>query len=192
MLFAFFCICITPSVAQATTITSCTFDKKPYYPGQTGFLAVTLYNDQNGKIRVTVLTATINYYYNDEVSYQQTFISNASLPVQIQSGYNQTLYIPFSLPTNIAPGCTQLSVEITAQLYNNNTNSWYGGQYPSYQPTLYIESPYKPQVAALQATNDTTTIMMYMLAFTTILFAGATAFFYFVARRIRNVTQSSA
>ena len=120
--FAFFCACIIPSVAQATTITPCIFDEKPYYPGQTGFLAVTLYNDQNGKSRITVLAATINYYCDDQVSYPQTFIPNATLSVQIQSGYNQTLYVPFSLPTNIAPGCTKLSVETTAQLYNN-TNS---------------------------------------------------------------------
>ena len=192
VLLAFFCVAIIPSVAQATTITSCTFDKKPYYPGQTGYIAVTLYNDQDSKIRITDLTAAINYYYDNEVSYQQTFFTNATLPVQIQSGTSQTLYVPFSLPTNIAPGCTQMSVETTAQLYNNNTGSWYEGQYPSYQPTLYIESPYKPQLADLQATNNTTTIMMYLLAVTTILFAGATTFFYLVARRIRNVTQNSA
>jgi hypothetical protein len=34
--------------------------------------------------------------------------------------------------------------------------------------------------------------MMYLLAFTTVLFAGATAFFYLVARRIRNVRQNIA
>ena len=192
VLLAFFCASIIPSIAQATTITSCAFDNKTYYPGQTGSIAVTLYNDQANKIRITDLTAAINYYYNDEVSYQQTFFTNATLPVQVQNGINQTLYIPFSLPTNIAPGCTQLSVTATVQLWNNNTGSWYNEQYPSYQPTLYIESPYKPQLLALQATNNTTTIMMYLLAFTTVLFAGATMFFYLVARRIRDVRQNTA
>jgi hypothetical protein len=194
VLLAFFCASIIPSIAQATTITSCTFDRKPYYPGQTGSIAVTLYNDQAYKIRITDLTAAINYYYNNEVSYQQTFLTNATLPVQVQNGINQTLYIPFSLPTNIAPGCTQFSVTATVQLWNNNTGSWnvYNEQYPSYSPTLYIESPYKPQLLALQATNNTATIMMYLLAFTTVLFAGATTFFYLVARRIRNVRQNAA
>ncbi|HML02783.1 MAG TPA: hypothetical protein VK487_05350 [Candidatus Bathyarchaeia archaeon] len=194
VLLAFFCASIIPSIAQAATITSCTFDRTPYYPGQTGSIAVTLYNDQASKIRITDLTAAINYYYNNEVSYQQTFLSNATLPVQVQTGINQTLYIPFSLPTNIAPGCTQLSVAATVQLWNNSTGSWnvYNEQYPSYSPTLYIESPYKPQLLSLQATNNATTIMMYLLAFTTVLFAGATAFFYLVARRIRNVRQNVA
>ena len=193
VLLAFLCVSIIPSVAQATTITSCTFDKKPYYPGQTGFIAVTLYNDQNSQIRITDLTAVINYFYNNEVTYQQTFFTNATLPVEVQSGINRTLYIPFSLPTNVAPGCTQMSVTATAQLWNNNSATWYGEQYlPSYQPTIYIESPYKPQLLNLQATNTTTTLMMYLLAFTTVLFAGATTFFYLVTRRIRNFRQNAA
>lgn len=192
VLLAFFCVGIIPSVVQATTITSCTFDKKPYYPGQTGFIIVTIYNDRDNKIRITGLTATIDYYYNDQVSYQQTFFTNATLPIEVQIGNSQTLYIPFSLPTNIAPGFTQLSVTATAQLWNNNSGSWDGSEYSSYQPTLYIESPYKPQLIDLQATNNMTTIMMYLLGFTTLIFAAATTFLYLVTRRARNVSQPAA
>jgi hypothetical protein len=192
VLLALFCVGIITSVAQATTITSCTFDKKPYYPGDTGFITVTIYNDMDSKIRITDLTATINYYYTDQVSYQQTFFTNATLPIEVPNGNYQILYIPFSLPTNIAPGVTQLSVTATTQLWNNNSGSWYGSEYPSYQPTLYIESPYKPQLTDLQATNNITTIMMYLLAFTTLLFAGATTFLYLVTRRARNVSQPAA
>ena len=73
-----------PFVVQATTITSCTFDKDAYNQGETGYITVTIYNDKDNKIRVTELTATINYYYADGNVYVQKFYTNATLPAEIQ------------------------------------------------------------------------------------------------------------
>jgi hypothetical protein len=192
VLLAFLCLVIIPSIVQATTITSCTLDKTPYYPGQTGFITVTIYNDKSDKIRIDELTASIDYYYTDQVVYSQTFFSNATLPIEVQSGSSATLYIPFSLPTNVAPGCTQLSVRASVDLWHNSSQTWYGSEYPSYQPTLYIESPYKPQLLNLQATNNITTIMMYLLGITTAIFAVATMFLMIISRRARVASQATA
>jgi hypothetical protein len=185
VLLAFFCLSIIPSIAQATTITSCTFDKKPYYPGQTGFMTVTLYNDKDEKIRIAELTATIDYYYTDQGVYEQTFFTNATLPIEVQPGESGILYIPFSLPTNIAPGYTRLYVRAKAELWHSSSGSWYGSEYPTIQPTLYIESPYKPQFHDLQATNNITTILMYILGFTSIIFAVAVVFLSIIGKRAK-------
>jgi hypothetical protein len=183
VLLALFCLMVIPSVAQATTITSCTFDKTPYYPGQTGFITVAIQNTRSEMIRVSDLTASIDYYYTDQVVYSQTFFTNATLPVEVQAGGTALLYIPFSLPTNIAPGVTQMSVRASTDFWHNSSQSWYGSDYPSFTPTLYIESPYKPQWQDLQATNSITTIMMYALGFTTLAFAVIVIFLMVANRR---------
>ena len=59
---------IIPFVTYATTITSRTFDKDTYRQGQTGYITVTMYNDEDSKIKVTELTATIDYYSLTETS----------------------------------------------------------------------------------------------------------------------------
>ena len=171
VLFMLSWLLVIPSVAHATTITSCVFDKKPYYPGETGFITVTLYNDKDDKIRIAELTATIDYYYTDQVVYEQAFFTNATLPVEVESQESKTFYIPFSLPTNIAPGYTELYVRARAELWHTESSSWSGSEYPTYRPTVYIESPYKPQVLDLQGTNNVITMLLYVLGFTTIIFA---------------------
>ena len=109
-----------PFAVQAATITSCTFDKDAYNQGETGYITVTIYNDKDNKIRVTELTATINYYYADGNVYVQKFFTNATLPAEIQQGNSSTFYIPVSLPTNIAPGYTDIDVKAEAQLWNHS------------------------------------------------------------------------
>lgn len=192
VLLAFLCLMIIPSVAQATTITSCTLDKKPYYPGQTGFITVTINNDRADKIRIAELTASIDYYYTDQVTYEQTFFANATLPIEVQPGSSETFYVPFSLPTNIAPGVTQLYVRAQTELWHNSSQSWYGSEYPTYQPTLYVESPYKPQLLDLQASNSVTTMMTYLLGITTAIFAVAIMFLLIISRRTKVASQAAA
>ena len=192
VLLALFCLMIiTPSVAHATTITACTFDKTPYYPGQTGYIAVTIQNTRSDMIRIDDLTASIDYYYTDQVVYSQTFFCNATLPVNVTAGDSAVLYIPFSLPTNIAPGVTQLSIRASADFWHNDSQSWYGSDYPSYTPTLYIESPYKTQVQNLQATNTITTVMMCLFGFVALTFAVIVAYLMMVNRRARAYAQAA-
>jgi hypothetical protein len=184
-LFVLSWLLIIPSVAHATTITSCVFDKKPYYPGQTGFMSVTLYNDKDDKIRISELTATIDYYYTDQVVYEQSFFTNATLPVEVQPQESKILYIPFSLPTNIAPGYTQLYVRARVDFWHGNSSSWYGSEYPTFQPTIYIESPYKPQVLDLQRTNNVITMFVYALGFMTVILAVVVMFLLLINRRVK-------
>ncbi|NIU59114.1 MAG: hypothetical protein GWN67_22850, partial [Phycisphaerae bacterium] len=102
---------IIPFVVQGATITTCTFDKDTYQQGEIGYITISIYNDKNTEIRITELTATINYYYTDGAVYLQSFSTNATLPAEIQQGYSSTLYIRFSLPTNIASGYTDVHVK---------------------------------------------------------------------------------
>jgi hypothetical protein len=197
---------------QATTITACTFDKDTYNQGETGHITVTIYNDDDGKIRITELSATINYYYTDENAYMQKFSTNATLPSEIQQGNSSTFYIPFSLPTNIASGYTNVDVKAIIELWNLQ-EEMVARIARAHQPLLYIESPYKEQLEEQVtineqqvtineqldgqlkeqlATNKNVTNMMYLFGVTTIVFAAVTVFLFTVNRRMRFLTQPIA
>lgn len=181
---------VIPFVGQATTITVCTFDKDTYHQGETGYITVMIYNDKDEKIRVTELTATINYHYTDGNVYLQSFFTDATLPAEIQQGNSSTFYIPFSLPTNIASGYTDIYVKAKTELWYVQGERWAGSDHPTYQPTLYIESPYKQQLEDQQTINKNTTTMMYLLGATTAVFAAVTVFLLILNRRARLLTQS--
>jgi len=144
------------SIAQAATIIECTFDKDWYYPGQTGYIAVTVYNDEESTIRVDKLSATIDYYYNDDNVYRQTFFNYPDPPKEILQGKSYVFNIDFSLPTNIAPGYTTLDVKAETEIwtYYQNGSKWQESDHPTYRPTLYIESPYKSQLETQEAANQ--------------------------------------
>jgi len=196
-------VMITLSMADAATITNCTFDEDTYYQGQIGYITVSVYNDKEDKIRVTELTANIDYHYADGTTYIQTFFTDATLPLEILQGQTDNLYIPFSLPTNIAPGYTELYVRAKTELWHNQSEVWYSSEYPTYQPTLYIESPYQQQYAdqlvenedlqnqiqQLQTINSTTANLMYLLGITTIIFAAVAVLFIFLSRRASVINQ---
>ena len=197
---------IIPSVTQATTITGCTFDKAAYSQGESGDLTVTIHNDEEAKIRVTVLTATIDYFYTDGTVYLQTFYSDETLPIEIQQGQSDSLEIPFSLPNNIAPGYIEVFVKAQTEQWNNHSQTWFSSDHPTYRPTLYVESPYKQkfeeeqaannllqfQVQELEAVNTTVTNMMYVLCMTTVAFVVVTIFLVILNRKARVIPQPAA
>jgi len=177
---------------KAATITSATLDKDTYLAGQTGYVSVTIYNDKSEKIRVTELTATINYYYTDGTVYVQKFFTSATLPDEIQEGQTETYQIPISLPTNLASGYTNPLVEARTEIWQPQTEHWISSDRASSQLKLNIESPYKQshetsqleleeQMAANKNLSNTVTI----LAMTTLVFAAATAFLMFFAFAVR-------
>ena len=187
MLLALTCTLVTlfiPS-AQASTITSATFNRDVYQQGETGYITVTVYNDQEAKIQVTELTATIDYFYSDENIYIQTFYSDEDFPIEIERGETNSFHLPFSLPTNIAPGYTEIYVRAKAEIWHNQSEIWYSSEYPTSRPLLYIESPYKQwfetqdaannvlqtELQEIQAINATTTGLLYLFGITTIAFA---------------------
>ena len=153
VLLPFLSLLILPFV-QATTITVCTFDRDAYNQGETGYITVTIYNDEETKIRVTELTATIDYYYNDGNVYIQKFYTNATLPAEIQQGHSSSFSIPFSLPTNIASGYTSVYVKAITDVWNSNSSIWFTSEHPTYQPSLFIESPYKEQLEEQITINE--------------------------------------
>jgi len=205
---------------QAATITVCTFDKDTYNQGETGYITVTIYNDEETKIRVTELTGTVDYYYNDGNVYVQRFYSNAALPAEVQPGNSSDLSIPFSLPTNIAAGYTDVYVKAITELWNPQSEVWFTSEHPTYQPSLYIESPYKEQLedqvtineqledqlndqqtaneqleAQLQeqqTISSNTTSMLYLFAATTVAFVAVAAFLFILNRRARVLPQPVA
>ncbi len=195
VLLALLSLMIVPFVVQAEIITECAFDKDTYQQGETGYITVAIYNDEEEKIRVTELAATINYYYTDENVYIQKFYAEATLPSEIQPGNSSTFYIPFTLPSNIASGYTNVHVKAVTEIWNLQSERWYASeQHPTSQPTLYIESPYKQQsedyqqqLEEQQTINQNTTNMMYLFGITTVVFAAVTAFLLILYRRARVV-----
>ena len=200
------CLMLVPAIAQAATITICTLSKDSYNQGETGYISVTVYNDEDEKIRVTELTAAINYYYEDETTYIQTFYApTTDLPKEIEPGQTNTFTISFSLPTNIAPGYTDLYVRAKTEIWNQHALTWYGSDNPTREPTLYVESPYKQlyesqqttneqilqQLREQQAVNNTTTSIMYLLAVTALILAAFTAFLTILIRRPRAIPHPS-
>jgi len=208
---------MTIPFAQATTITACTFDKDTYNQGETGYITVTLYNDEDAKIRVTELTATINYYYSDGNVYIQKFYTNATLPTEIQPGDSSTFHIEFDLPINIASGYTNVYVKGLTEIWNPMSEIWFGSDHPTYHPSLYIESPYKEQLEEQTTINDqlegqleeqttindqlegqleeqttinkNATTMIYLLGATAVVFAAVTVFLFIINRRMQVFTQ---
>ena len=177
---------VVPSIVQAATITVCTFDKDVYLQGQTGYLTVTIHNDKNEKIRITELAATIEYYYTDGNVYLQSFFTNATLPAEIQRGDSSTFYVPFSLPTNVAPGYTDVYVKAKTELWRGEAEeAWGWSDHPTYHPTIHIETPYKQQLEEQEATNRNTTTMMYLFGATTIVFVAVTLILFLLNRSAR-------
>jgi hypothetical protein len=216
VLLPFLALLILPFV-QASTITVCTFDRDAYNQGEIGYITVTIYNDEETRIRVTELTATIDYYYSDGNVYIQKFYTNATLPAEIQQGTSSTFNIPFRLPTNIASGYTGVYIKAITELWNPMSEIWFASEHPTYQPLLYIESPFKEQLEEqqtvneqledqlderqsvneqlegqleeLQTINKNTTDMMYLFGMTTIVFAGVAGLLFLLYRRTRIFTQ---
>jgi len=172
-------------VVQAATITSCAFDKGTYHQGETGYITVAIYNDKSEKIRVTELIATIEYHYTDGNIYLQSFFTDSILPSEIERGQSGILYIPFSLPTNIASGYIEVDVKAKTEIWSVQTERWLPSEHPTYQPTLYIESPYKTQ-------SEGRLLMMYLLGTVSIVLAVMTIFLVVLNRRARYIAQPVA
>lgn len=185
--------------AKAATITVCYFDKDVYNQGQTGYITLSVYNDKDEKIQVTELTATVEYYYNDENLYLQTFYNDVGLPTEVLPGDTESFTIPFSLPTNIAPGYPTVLVRAKTELWNDHAQAWYSSEHPTSRPVLYIESPYKhlfedqtetndqlqTQIHDLEAVNTMTTNVVYLLAASAAALAAILVFIIMLNRRAR-------
>ena len=199
-----FCTLISiTQVANAATVTSATLNKEVYVAGQTGYISVTIYNDEANNLTVTELSTIINYYYKDGTVYVQKFFTNATLPSEIAVGQSKTYQVPISLPVDIASGYTSLTVEAKTDLWVPPTSRWITSDRPTYQVKLYIESPYKQmyeasqqglqnanqqlnntqvQLLDQQARNENLTNTSYVLAGLIVVFALACAGLFYAFR----------
>ena len=186
---------IVPQVAKAATITSASLDRDTYLAGQTGYVSVTIYNDESEKIRVIELSSTIDYYYTDGTIYIQNFFTNVTLPDEIPVGQSETYHIPISLPTNIATGYTTPIVEARTEIWYPQTERWLSSERATYHLKLHIESPYEQlyessqeqlqdteqQLEQQKVGNQNLINTTNMLVVTTIVFASAAAFAVFLS-----------
>ena len=185
--------------AKATSITTASLDRADYLAGQTGYISVTIYNDESEKIRVTELSATIAYYYTDGTVYIQKFFTSATLPDEIAAGQSETYQIPISLPTNIAHGYTNPRVEAYTEVWRPQDSRWVTSDHPTYNNLkLYIETNYKQMyetsqqaLAEQKASNDNLANTMNLLSITTVVFAAVSGFLLFLvfSRRAKPVPQ---
>jgi hypothetical protein len=129
--------------AKAATIPSAALDREVYLAGETGYITVSVYNDETDKIRVTEVSATVNYYYEDGTIYVQKFFSNEVFPVEIEVGETESFSVPLSLPTNIAHGYLDPVVEARTDLWYAPGERWSSSDRPTYSLKLYVESPYQ-------------------------------------------------
>jgi len=159
------------SVGYAAEITACTLDKSAYYPSGSGYVNVTVYNDKGDTIRVTEVSATINYFYADGIQYTQTFYKNITQPITILVGQSETFSVSFTLPSNIAPGYGKVNVRAKTEIWNSLMQRWIQSDNPAYELLIYVESPYKQQLQNLEVANNNTVLMMYTFLATTVLFA---------------------
>ncbi len=179
--------------ALATSITTASLDKTAYLAGQTGYISATIYNDKSEKIRVTELSATIEYYYVDGTVYVQKFFTSESLPTEIPAGESETFQIPISLPTNIAHGYTNPRIEAHTDVWRLQDERWMTSDHPTYSNLkLYIETPYKQAFEEEQATNNSLTTTVNLLSVTTLIFAATSGCLIYLiyARRPRQTIQA--
>ena len=189
----------TIRATKAASITTASLDKITYLAGQTGYISVTIYNDENDKIRVTELSATINYYYADGTVYIQKFFTSTTLPDEIAAGQSETYHIPISLPTNIAAGYTNPRVEAITEIWRTQDERWINSDRPTHNNLkLYIETPYKQMYETSQqaleeqkTANEGLTSTMNLLSVITVVFAAASGFLLFLlfARRPKPAPQ---
>lgn len=189
-------MCVLPRV-NAATITAVTLDRSTYLSGQTGYILVTIYNEDSEKIRVLELTATIDYYYNDGTVYLQKFFTSDTLPDEIPAGESQIYQIPISLPNNIANGYTNPLVEARTEIWRPQSESWSYWDHPSYSNIkLYVESPYKQlysdsqqELEVQKSANDSLNTTTNVLAVATVVLASAAGILMFLmfTRRPRPV-----
>ena len=153
VLIPLLCLLTLLSSARAAEITSCALDREVYLQGQSGYVKVDVYNNMDHMIRVTDITMLIDYFYTDGTVYRQTWYTNSTLPIEILLAESGTFYIPFMLPSNVAPGYIRLVAKVWTEIWNPQALRWYMSDNPTAWPILYVESPYKQLFAQEQSLN---------------------------------------
>jgi len=76
-------------------------------------------------------------------------------------------------------------VKAIAELWSEEAGRWIWSEHPTYEPTLYIDSPYEQQLEGQQ-------MMIYLLGAASIAFAALTVFLFILNRRARFIKQPIA
>ena len=187
--------------ANAAEITSANLDKDTFLAGQTGSISVDVYNDRTETIRVTELSAKVEYYYDDGTVYVQTFFTGDELPHEIEAGATETFQVQISLPTNIAPGYMDFVVVARTEMWVSVLERWIANNNPNYHVNLYVESPYKQSyedsldelqnsqllLEAQEEANRNLSVTATILGVTTLALGAVAAVLLFTFRRPRPI-----
>jgi uncharacterized protein YraI len=190
----FLALMVVPQVANAATMTSVGPDHDSYKPGDTCVLYVTIYNDENARIRVTQLSATIDYYTVDGVRYLQKSFTDTGLPDEIPVGQSATYQISIDLPDNLASGYTNPKVEATTEIWRASDSKWassdyLNSDYLTSKPKISIESQYKQMYEEQVSISGYLTNMMNVFIVTTIVFAAVAGVLFFLSRKPKPIMQ---
>ncbi len=160
-------IVLSPT-ALAVSVNSFTTDKSSYVGGDTGTANIVFTNDQGATIRITTVTLTFGYYYQDGRVYTQTF-TQTGLSMNVTDGSaSLPIAVKFSLPADIAAGYFRPEVQVTF-LQLLNTGSWSQPRNDNGVATtpLLIQSAQYQSAVTLQ----------YVFIATTVLFAAVAAYY---------------
>jgi hypothetical protein len=193
-LLCFLALMVAPNIAKAATMTSCAPNKDMYKQGETCVIHVTIYNDKSAIIRVTQLSATIDYYTTDGARYLQKCFTNAELPDEIPVGQSTTYQISIDLPDNMASGYTNPKVEATTEIWRALDSKWVGSDYLNSdyltsKPKISIESQYKQMYEEQVSISAYLTNMMNVFIVTTIVFAAVAGVLFFLSRKPKPIMQ---
>lgn len=194
-------ITVLIQTANAAEITSAKLDKDIFLAGQTGSISVDVYNDRTETIRVTELSAKVEYHYDDGTVYVQTFFTGEELPHEIEAGTTETFQVQISLPTNIAPGYMDFVVVARTEMWVSILERWIANDNPNYHVNLYVESPYKQsyedsldelqnsqlQLEAQEEANRNLSVTATILGVTTLALGAVAAVLLFTFRRPRPI-----
>jgi hypothetical protein len=156
--------------ASAVSLSNLTYDKSTYNPGDQGTATLQFLNDQGALIRITAVSMTFNYFYQDGRVYIQSFIlSGQSVNVTVGSN-SSPIAVRFSLPSDIAGGYFLPSFQVT---FNQlQPGGWSGDRqdFSTATKPLYTQSSYYQLYQSAQTVE-------YIFIVLTVLFLATTGYF---------------
>ncbi len=167
---ALFALSTLPS-ASAITINTFTLDKPSYNPGDTGQASIIFFNDRGTLIRITAVTMSFSYFFQDARVYAQDFVvSGLSMNVS-DASLSQPIIVRFSLPSDLAGGYFVPTVRITFnELVNPSTFGGPRAETMDATKPLLVESQYKVLLQSAQTIE-------YLFIVATVVLMGTTLYF---------------
>ena len=159
-------VCLTVLLPIVLAIPASNFatDKSSYNPGDSGKAMISFTNDNGVLIKITSVSMTFNYFYNDGRLYSQSFTSS-NVNMNVTAGaVSQPVTVQFSLPSTIATGYVTPAIIVYFQTLN-------GGGFSGIQNDR-SDAPTPLLIASASAQTT-----MFAFIATTVLFAALALYF---------------